>query len=81
MPESVGVYLDEDVIDELDEIKRERDRLGREHASRSAVAADAIQLGLVALEFFEERDPRMPPASKRTALYQALEDLYAEGDE
>lgn len=76
MPESVGVYLDDDVIEQLDAIKRERDRLGREHASRSAVARDAIALGLVALEFFDDADPRAPPATKRTATKQALEQHY-----
>jgi predicted transcriptional regulator len=76
MANSVGVYLDDDVIEQLDEIKRERDRLGREHASRSAVARDAISLGLVALDVFGDADPRAPPATQRTATRQALERHY-----
>lgn len=81
MSESVGVYMDDETIDRLDEIKRERDKLGREHASRSAVARDATELGLVALAFFEDVDPRAPPATKRTALRQALEQHYdVDGD-
>lgn len=78
--QSVGVYLDSEIVADLDEIKRERDRKNRDDASRSAVAADAIELGLVAMEFFESRDPDLAVPPRKTALHQALEDLYAPDD-
>jgi hypothetical protein len=81
MGEAVGLQLDDEQIEQLDERKRERDRLGREHASRSGVARDALGLGLVALAFFDDVDPHAPPATKRTALRQALEQHYDVADE
>lgn len=78
---SIGVYLEEDTIDQLDEIKRERDMKQRDAASRTAVAADAIQLGLAALDVLEEEDPYKPIQPQTHIVRQALFDFYRERDE
>lgn len=79
--QSVGVYLDESTIETADEVKRERDRVGRESASRSAVLADAIELGLAAMDILEDEDPYKPIQTQKHAVRQALLDFYRVGDE
>jgi len=71
--QSIGIYLDERSVDELDERKRERDRLGRAGASRSAVAADCIAIGLVALEIVEDEMPHAGTREQRDAVRATLQ--------
>lgn len=78
---SIGVYLDEATIDELDEIKRQRDQLQRDSASRTAVAADAIELGLACLAVLDDEDPHKPIQPQKHIVRQALLDFYRDQDE
>ena len=77
--QSVGVYLDASTVEEADTIKQQRDRLQRDSASRSAVLADSIELGLESLEWFEDEYPHTPIVPRKSMLRQAL-DYYDQVD-
>jgi len=70
--QSVGVYLDGRLVDKADELKRERDRLGRRGNSRSAVLQDSITIGLTALQIVEEEMPRAGRREQRDAVRATL---------
>lgn len=71
---NVGFTLTEDIIKELDEHVDRKNEVAVEHVSRSAVAREALLLGLEALDKLDD-DPRfrrLHPKEKRSVVRQAL---------
>jgi predicted transcriptional regulator len=72
MGQSIGVYLDDDRIDDLDDLAAKRDAQTRYNASRSEAAADCIDFGLECVELLDEHCADMPDRQQRHLVRQAL---------
>lgn len=72
--------LDEDVSEKIDELKHKRDSRQTSSVSRSDIANDALELGLVALELMDERAPEKHPVERRHMLQSAVLELFRESE-
>lgn len=81
----VGLNLNEDDVERLDEIRREWDKLESSSVTRSAVAREVIPLGLVAWEVMHDETGRelfrLTTFDRESLVRQALLDLYREDAE
>jgi len=73
---SEGVYAPERTWDAVDDRATKRRRRGMDGTTRSRVAADALALGIVALEILEEHGEARyrPQPEQKAMLREALSD-------
>jgi hypothetical protein len=70
-----GIVTSRRLRDELDEMKRRREEQRLESVSRSAVAREAMTVGLAAMELLDEEPALrgMHPRERRSLVRQALQ--------
>jgi len=74
---SVGVNLPEGLVDDLDDLKRARDAESLDSVSRSQVAREALDVGLVALQLIdEEYDQDFRARGRREIIREALQQFF-----
>jgi len=71
---SVGLNLDDGLLEDLDELKREWDARETRTVSRSDVANEAVNIGLAVLEQLDERQPNLTSRQRRMIARQAILD-------
>lgn len=73
---SVGFTLTDDLIEELDEHRARRNEMRTENVSRSAIAREALHLGLAVLDQLgdDARFTRLHTREKRAVVRQAILD-------
>jgi len=82
MPERTPMTanVEAELVEQLDERKRERDARDAHTVSRSDVANEVILLGLTAAEILDEEAPEMHVRERRSVVRQAMLDLFRESE-
>lgn len=78
---TVGFNVPEELVDELDVIKRQWDAAEAHTVSRSEVAREALSVGLEALQLLDEEYDRPFTTRDRRAIVREGLKAYFEADE
>jgi hypothetical protein len=74
-------HLDEAHVDDVRELRLQREQRERGSFSDADLANEALELGVAALELFEERAPDLSPQARKAIVRQAVLDELRESEE